>query len=275
MGKHEAVLFAAPRFEDQGMTVEAALLELGLVNEPFYDCLRGAGDDAIAALEAAVGFALPSRYREFLRLAGASLGPLQLRDWRTTWRFDPETLVATMEAKSARDRTSIRADRWLPVALLGECLLYDYYRIDDICLYMDAETGWLFTDDYDRDELIYDCVQAFLLEWGHRLLDPRLAAPAGYASTQYTSVPAGVVSALHETAGQAADCLGRHVGGLLGIYRYYDSGVIIKTSPAYPPAGGAKLRIEARCAYRVDPRRCAAAGVVRQLAAQGGLRADL
>ena len=267
-------LFAAPSFEEQGLGMDAVMLQLGLLSEAFYDSIAPAEADAVDRLAAASGLSLPPRYRDLLACAGGAMGPLQIQDWRTRWDFRPDAVAAALEAKPREDRAALREAGHLAVALIGECLMHGFYGIDDICLYLETETGWLFTDDYDRGEMVYDCLQAFLLEWGHRLLDPRMAAPVGTARAEHTPLPPpGLLSRLHALVAstQGAEDA-RHVGGLLGVYRLHDSGVIVKASPAqYPEPWQTEILVEVRRQHRARPQTCAASAVLRALEAEGAL----
>lgn len=270
----EATCFAGLPLAHQGLDLDAVLLRLGLLHEPFYDMIHGASPAEVAALESASGLAVPPAWRAFLERLGGSTGPLRIVDWRTTWDFRPATLVKALAARTPGDRAALRKEGLLPVAHLGPTLEEGYHH--DVALLLEVGTGWLYTDDSCRDAVIYDAPETLLLEWGHRLLDPLMAKPAGRAYAHFPrAVPPGRVEALHALVRAAhapqrtdeADCV---AGGLLGVYRFHDSGLLVKTgSLGYPRAAGAMVWLEARCARRVEPERCAAVAVLRQAQAKG------
>lgn len=270
----ESTLFAAPTLEEQGMTIDETFMILGLVNEPFYDSIRGAKDQDIARLEAVAGLPLPPRYAEFLALAGESLGPFQIQDSKEAWDFRPATVASVLEAKSAKELKALQKARYLAIAKVGSCYEYEAFGTDDICLYLETETGWVFTDDGDR-EMVYDCLQAFFLEWGFQVLDPRMAAYAGSIQCEHLVFPPGLVTRVHDIVARAqAPGATRYVGGFLGVYPFYDSVIIVKAcTPAYPHSTeGKTLWVYAHCGRRVKPNACAAAAVLGEIFALGMMR---
>lgn len=246
-------------FADQGLGVEEVLFHLGLVDETFYDTIVPADPAAVAELESWWGRPLPADYRAFLESAGGSLGTLRIQDWQTPWSFRPDRVLRHLETRG--DAPALRADGLLPIALLGPCtdLGYD----DEACLLLDVNTGDLSPEDSGRSD--YEDLSALLLEWGHRLLDPHMVTSIGRRTVHRDGglSPATIAEVHAIAAARRAPDRPAFVGRGLGVYRYWRSGVLVRTT------GPDEVVVEAYRAARVAPERTAAAAVLDALRTRG------
>jgi len=252
-----------PSFAAQGIGIRDVVHALGTVRPAFRHTFWGADPQHVLALEAEAGMPLPSAYQDFAATLGGSTGLLRIKDWQTPWDFRPERVTADLTRRTPANRAAMCKANLLPIALLGPTTELGYD--DDVFLLMDTQTGGLFSEDGDRDP--YDSLEALVLEWGHRELDPRMAASINAVRVwAEPEIPRQRIDDLHSLAAsfqRPGD--ERYVGGGLGIYPLYDSGVLLKL------IGQTEVQIEARCAHGVDPATTAAAELVAVVQSRGWL----